>query len=171
MSTLEASNPGPKWRLHTPKTNIKSPSAGCLHPRDVKNEGRTDYVYENKGAHDKMSCIGGEYFPNLTLIRTILPISRAWRRPITILVRLFAESRADFTLGTSGVQVRPCPIMLRAAARRIRPMRTPVPQTLNTNPPSRGHSATPKEAKLPQIPRLNVVRQAGTEEKIKKIAT
>jgi hypothetical protein len=24
--------------------------------RDVKNEGRADYVYENTGEHDKMSC-------------------------------------------------------------------------------------------------------------------
>jgi len=37
-------------------------------PRDVKNEGRTDYVYENKGGSDKMSCIGAGSFPNLTRI-------------------------------------------------------------------------------------------------------
>ena len=29
---------------------------GKIRPRDVKNEGRTDYVYENKQEHDKMSC-------------------------------------------------------------------------------------------------------------------
>jgi len=168
MSTLGTSNLRLKWRLLTPKNQHKVTLGRRVPPRDVKNEGRTDYVYENKGEHDKMSCIGEGYFLNLTLIRAILPISRAWRRPITILVRLFAESRADFTLGTSGVQVRPCPIMLRAAARRIRPMCNPAPETLNTNPSSRGHSLTPKEAKLSQITGLNVVRQAGTEEKIKK---
>ena len=26
-------------------------------PRDVKNEGRTDYVHENKENNDKMSCL------------------------------------------------------------------------------------------------------------------
>jgi hypothetical protein len=29
---------------------------GALTLRDVKNEGRTDYVYENTGNVDKMSC-------------------------------------------------------------------------------------------------------------------
>jgi hypothetical protein len=30
--------------------------------RDVKNEGRTDYVYENTGNDDKMSCEQSGFF-------------------------------------------------------------------------------------------------------------
>jgi len=29
--------------------------SGALTQKDVKNEGRSDYVYENKGEHDKLS--------------------------------------------------------------------------------------------------------------------
>jgi hypothetical protein len=68
MSTLEALNLRLKWRLLTPKNQQKVTLGSRVPPRDVKNEGRTDYVYENKGGHDKMSCIGEGSFPNLTPI-------------------------------------------------------------------------------------------------------
>ena len=41
-----ASNPQNKQKVRTGE---------ALLERDVKNEGRSDYVYENKGRHDTMS--------------------------------------------------------------------------------------------------------------------
>ena len=58
----------PKWRLITPQKQQEVTLGTSPALRDVKNEGRTDYVYENKGGHDKMSCIGEGSFPNLTPI-------------------------------------------------------------------------------------------------------
>jgi len=76
MSTSEASNHRLKGRLLTPKNQHKVSIGGRLPRRDVKNEGRTDYVYENKGMDDKMSCIWESYFANLPLNFPILQISR-----------------------------------------------------------------------------------------------
>jgi hypothetical protein len=51
---MEGSNLRPARQFgHTPKHN--KGTNGKLAPlKDVKNEGRSDYVYENKRPHDKM---------------------------------------------------------------------------------------------------------------------
>jgi hypothetical protein len=50
---MEDSSLRPLWRLTN--TLIKARNWARTR-RDVKNEDRPDYVYENKGEHDTMSC-------------------------------------------------------------------------------------------------------------------
>ena len=42
----------PLWRLTHTLIKVRN---GALTHKDVKNEDRPDYVYENKGAHDTMT--------------------------------------------------------------------------------------------------------------------
>ena len=51
------SAPGAEWRCQVHHETLRpSPNTTAYYPqKDVKNEGRTDYVYENKGSDDKMS--------------------------------------------------------------------------------------------------------------------
>jgi hypothetical protein len=43
----------PLWRLTHTLIKVRN---GALTQKDVKNEDRTDYVYENKCESDNMSC-------------------------------------------------------------------------------------------------------------------
>ena len=56
MPSREGSNLRPLWRFRHALNQQKVTCGRKVRPRDVKNEGRTDYVYENKQEHDKMSC-------------------------------------------------------------------------------------------------------------------
>jgi hypothetical protein len=46
------------WR---PTNTLIKVRNGALTPRDVKNEGRPGYVYENKGEGDKMDDNGADF--------------------------------------------------------------------------------------------------------------
>jgi hypothetical protein len=52
MQRMEDSNLRQLWRLTNVMFKVRN---GALTRRDVKNEGRTDYVYENTVADDKLS--------------------------------------------------------------------------------------------------------------------
>ena len=56
MPSREGSNLRPLWRFRHALNKQKVTYGGKVRPKDVKNEDRTDYVYENKQNHDKMSC-------------------------------------------------------------------------------------------------------------------
>jgi len=58
----ESLPPLPLVAAHSPQKQQKVTHEAPFCLRDVKNEGRTDYVYENKGSGDKMSCVGGTRF-------------------------------------------------------------------------------------------------------------
>jgi hypothetical protein len=49
------SHPRPWGGASDPQNKQKVRIWELLRPRDVKNADRSDYVYENKGKHDKMS--------------------------------------------------------------------------------------------------------------------
>jgi hypothetical protein len=51
---VEDSNPRPLWRIHPTSTQQKVTIGAPPHPKDVKNEGRSGNVHENKGSNDKM---------------------------------------------------------------------------------------------------------------------
>jgi hypothetical protein len=52
MQRMKDSNLHRVWRLTDMLSKLRN---GAPTPRDVKNEDRSGYVYENKGEHDKMS--------------------------------------------------------------------------------------------------------------------
>ena len=52
MQRMEDSNLGQLWRLTNVLFKVRN---GALTRRDVKNEDRPDYVYENKGMNDTMT--------------------------------------------------------------------------------------------------------------------
>jgi hypothetical protein len=52
MQRMEDSNLRQLWRLTNTLIKVRK---GALTKKDVKNEDRSDYVYENKGEYDKMS--------------------------------------------------------------------------------------------------------------------
>ena len=52
MQRMEDSSLRQLWRLTNVLFKVRN---GALTRRDVKNEDRPDYVYENKGASDTMS--------------------------------------------------------------------------------------------------------------------
>ena len=52
LQRMKDSRLGQLWRLTN--TLIKARNGALTH-KDVKNEGRPDYVYENKGERDTMS--------------------------------------------------------------------------------------------------------------------
>jgi hypothetical protein len=52
MQRMEDSNLRQLWRLTNVLFKVRD---GALTRRDIKNEGRTDYVYENTGMDDKLS--------------------------------------------------------------------------------------------------------------------
>ena len=52
MQRMEDSSLRPLWRLTNVFFRVRN---GALTLKDVKNEGWTDYVYENTGGNDKMS--------------------------------------------------------------------------------------------------------------------
>jgi hypothetical protein len=54
MSSVQAFNLRPSWRLTTPKKQQKVARGESSLQKNVKNEGRSDYVYENKQNMDKM---------------------------------------------------------------------------------------------------------------------
>jgi hypothetical protein len=49
---MEDSNLRQLWRITCTLIKVRK---GDLTQKDVKNEGRSDYVYENKGKHEKMT--------------------------------------------------------------------------------------------------------------------
>jgi len=53
MQRMEDSSLRQLWRLTNMLFRVRS---GALTLRDVKNEDRSGYVYENKGESDIMSC-------------------------------------------------------------------------------------------------------------------
>ena len=53
MQRMEDSSLRKLWRLTNMLVKVRN---GALAHKDVKNEGRSDYVYENTGNMDKMSC-------------------------------------------------------------------------------------------------------------------
>ena len=91
LSTMQVFHLRPKWRLITPQKQQEVTLGTSPALRDVKNEGRTDYVYENKGSSDKMSCIGGAFFAFLSQIDRILQI---WRGQ-SVLNCIFATGFAE----------------------------------------------------------------------------
>jgi len=52
--------PRPLGGASNPKNKQKVRNGKSLRSRDVKNDDRPDYVYENKGDHDKMSSVIAE---------------------------------------------------------------------------------------------------------------
>ena len=55
MPSREGSNLRPLWRFRQSLDIQKVTNGTPPPPRDVKNEDRSGYVYENKGDNDKMS--------------------------------------------------------------------------------------------------------------------
>jgi hypothetical protein len=53
MQEMEHSSLRQLWRLTNTLIEVRN---GALTLRDVKNEDRSGYVYENTGDGDKMSC-------------------------------------------------------------------------------------------------------------------
>jgi hypothetical protein len=51
LQRIEDSRLRPRWRLTNVLIKVRN---GALTPRDVKNEGTSGDVYENKGAYDTM---------------------------------------------------------------------------------------------------------------------
>jgi hypothetical protein len=51
---VEGSNPRPLWRLRPTSTQQKVTIGAPPPQKDVKNEGTSGDVYENKGSNDKM---------------------------------------------------------------------------------------------------------------------
>jgi hypothetical protein len=58
MQIVEDSSLRQLWRLTNVLIKVRS---GALTQRDVKNEGRSGYVYENKGECDKMDDNGADF--------------------------------------------------------------------------------------------------------------
>jgi hypothetical protein len=50
------------WRLTNVLFKVRN---GALTHKDVKNEGRPDYVYENKGKGDTMSCNRADFLADI----------------------------------------------------------------------------------------------------------
>jgi hypothetical protein len=51
LQRMKDSRPGQLWRLTCAPIKVRN---GALTPRDVKNEGTSGDVYENKGTYDTM---------------------------------------------------------------------------------------------------------------------
>ena len=51
----KASGPYPYWQFCPILNRQKVTNGGPPPQKDVKNEGRSGYVYENKGSHDKLT--------------------------------------------------------------------------------------------------------------------
>jgi hypothetical protein len=64
MQRMQDSNLCPLWRLTL--INVRK---GALTHRDVKNEGTSGDVYENKGAHDTMPDNKSRFWPKNSKIR------------------------------------------------------------------------------------------------------
>jgi hypothetical protein len=54
----------PSWRVRYTSNQQKVTRERAPHPKDVKNEGRSHDVYENKRSHDKMSDEKADIFGN-----------------------------------------------------------------------------------------------------------
>jgi hypothetical protein len=61
MQIIEDSSLRPLWRLTN--TLIKVRNAALTHRRDVKNEGTSGDVYENKGASDTLTDNQSAFWP------------------------------------------------------------------------------------------------------------
>jgi hypothetical protein len=64
---MEDSRLRPLWRLTSTLINVRN---GALTHRDVKNEGTSGDVYENKGEDDTMSCYRDDFLAeHLRIVR------------------------------------------------------------------------------------------------------
>ena len=66
METMEDSNLRRLWR---PTNSLIKVRKVELTKKDVKNEDRSDYVYENKGKHDKMTDDLPAFFTKMRMLR------------------------------------------------------------------------------------------------------
>jgi hypothetical protein len=74
MSSLQAFNLRPLWRLISPRNQQKVACGGIVPRRDVKNEDCSGDVYENKWDADKMASKKSDIYGKVRQFRRILPI-------------------------------------------------------------------------------------------------
>ena len=80
------------WPFHSasPQALRKLRREGCPQ-KDVKNEGRPDYIYENNGMGDKLSCINAaQIHRNARLEWVLQKFSRRFDRICTLWAPSFA---------------------------------------------------------------------------------
>jgi hypothetical protein len=81
---MKSSRRRPSWRLNHSLNRQEVTCGEPAFPRDVKNEDRSDYVYENDRQHDKMpDDFAGIY----TQLKLILHKIADFERPLTLICR------------------------------------------------------------------------------------